>query len=121
MLDHLDDENTMYIYKPALGARGEGIEILSSRDTVPSLDEKYKSAVVQHYIMNPLLINGHKFDMRIYALITSIDPYILYIYEEGLGRFATERFIKPDITNKDHAKMHLTNFSINGQSDEGPI
>lgn len=32
MLDHLDDENTMYIYKPALGARGEGIEILSPRD-----------------------------------------------------------------------------------------
>lgn len=59
--------------------------------------------------------------MRIYALITSIDPYILYIYEEGLGRFATERFIKPDISNKDRAKMHLTNFSINGQSDEGPI
>lgn len=115
MLTHLDDENVMYIYKPALGARGEGIEILGARDEVPiSINDKHKSAVVQHYIMNPLLINGFKFDMRIYALVTSVDPYILYIYEEGLGRFATEKFIKPNITNKNHAKMHLTNFSING-------
>ncbi len=45
--------------------------------------------VVSHYITNPLLINDLKFDMRIYVAITSILPLRIYIYEEGLARFAT--------------------------------
>lgn len=109
----------MYIYKPALGARGNGIQVLSGNDTIEDMET---SAVVQHYIMNPLLIKGFKFDMRIYVLVTSVDPYIFYIYDEGLGRFATERFVRPDDENKTHVKMHLTNFAVNSnEGQEGPI
>ncbi|KWX12712.1 Tubulin tyrosine ligase [Giardia duodenalis assemblage B] len=102
-----------YIYKPALGARGEGIRLLSSGDTI--LDDK--PAVLQKYISNPLLVNGYKFDLRIYVLITSVDPFIFYIYNEGLGRFATRKYHKPTMRNKKLKKMHLTNFSINASSD----
>jgi len=48
--------------------------------------------VVSHYINNPLLINGYKFDIRVYVLITCFNPLRIYIYNEGLGRFATERY-----------------------------
>ena len=68
--------------------------------------------IVSRYIWNPLLINGLKFDLRIYVLLTSILPLRIYIYEEGLARFATEKYFvgQPFQTSK---YMHLTNYSVN--------
>ncbi|TNJ29211.1 Tubulin tyrosine ligase-like 4 [Giardia muris] len=111
--DMSSNPGVFYIYKPALGARGEGIRLLSAGDTVPN----DKPAVLQQYISDPLLVNGFKFDLRIYVLITSTDPLIFYIYNEGLGRFATRRYRAPTLKNKNLKRMHLTNFSINATSD----
>ena len=72
--------------------------------------------IVSEYIKNPLLINGHKFDLRIYVALTSIDPLKIYIYKEGLARFATEPY-KIDKKNFD-VFTHLTNFSINKKNDK---
>ena len=69
------------------------------------------------YISNPLLINGYKFDMRIYVAITSINPLRIYIYEEGLARFATEKYEKPSEKNIGNLFMHLTNYAINKNSE----
>jgi hypothetical protein len=67
--------------------------------------------IVSRYIQNPLLINGLKFDLRVYAAITSIDPFRIYIYKEGLARFATQKYeIDKDDLN---VFTHLTNFSVN--------
>jgi hypothetical protein len=45
--------------------------------------------VVSQYVDNPLLVDGYKFDLRIYVALTSINPLRIYIYEDGLARFAT--------------------------------
>jgi hypothetical protein len=76
--------------------------------------DKNEKTVICKYVSNPLLINNHKFDLRIYVLVTCIDPLRIYIYNEGLVRFATEPY------SKDHTKnlySHLTNYSINKKSD----
>ena len=39
-------------------------------------------AVVQEYIANPHLINGKKYDCRIYIGVTSFDPLRAYLYDE---------------------------------------
>ncbi len=48
--------------------------------------------MVSEYVYNPLLVNGLKFDMRIYVGITCYNPLRIYIYDNGLARFATSEY-----------------------------
>lgn len=69
--------------------------------------------IVQNYIPNPLLIDGLKFDMRIYVLITCIQPLRIFMYKDGLARFATQLFAPLNETNMNDVFKHLTNYAIN--------
>ncbi len=71
--------------------------------------------IVSQYISNPMLVNGYKFDIRIYVVLTSVNPLRIYIYEEGLVRFATEKYYLGQPFKKDKF-MHLTNYAVNKYS-----
>ena len=100
-----------WIAKPSASSQGKGIFLVESLDQLPA--EPY---VVSQYIANPLLINNLKFDMRIYVLVTSYDPLRVYVYKEGLARFASEEYT--GLTRKDARYMHLTNYSVNKRNDK---
>lgn len=54
-----------------------GIRILKVEDM--NLDQA--ETFVQEYVQKPLLIDGYKFDIGIYTIVTSIDPLRVYIYD----------------------------------------
>jgi tubulin polyglutamylase TTLL6/13 len=60
-----------------------------------------------------MLIDGSKFDLRVYVLVRSLDPLRIYVYEEGLCRLATSKYSKPNENNFRNDRMHLTNYAIN--------
>lgn len=72
------------------------------------------SYVVSHYIDRPLLINNLKFDLRIYVAISSVHPLRLYVYEDGLARFATEPYRIDQV--KGNRFVHLTNYAVNKEN-----
>lgn len=63
--------------------------------------------------MNPFLIDGLKFDFRVYVLLKSVNPLKIFVYKEGLARLATVKYKKPSKKNLGNMCMHLTNYAIN--------
>ncbi|VDO75575.1 unnamed protein product [Heligmosomoides polygyrus] len=96
-----------FIVKPVSSSRGQGIFFASTVQEIPQTD----NLLVSRYLENPLLVNGHKFDLRIYVAVTSFYPLIVYVYSEGLTRVASEKYCS-ELDSKD-AFIHLTNYSIN--------
>lgn len=55
---------------------------------------------LQEYIDNPLLVDGHKFDIGVYVVITSIDPLRVYIYKgDILFRYCPQKYYPFDPKN----------------------
>ncbi len=53
-----------------------------------------------------------------YVVITGIESIEAYISEEGIARFCTANYKKPDSLNIKNQYMHLTNYSLNKQNDK---
>ncbi|KAL0819085.1 hypothetical protein ABMA28_008355 [Loxostege sticticalis] len=100
--------NEKWIIKPPASARGTGIKVVSRWTQIP----KKRPVVVQRYVSKPYLINGNKFDMRLYVLVTSVHPLRIYLYKDGLARFASVKY-NDELTSLNDRYMHLTNYSIN--------
>lgn len=57
---------------------------------------------VQEFVENPLLVDGHKFDIGVYTIITSIDPLRVYIYHgDILFRYCPQKYYPFDPDNVD--------------------
>lgn len=68
---------------------------------------------MQQYIDSPFLIDGLKFDLRLYVLVKSCDPLQILFYQEGLARFCTTEYEPPNKRNVNNLFMHLTNYAVN--------
>ncbi|XP_011677514.1 tubulin polyglutamylase ttll6 isoform X1 [Strongylocentrotus purpuratus] len=107
-------KNKTYICKPESGCQGKGIFITKNpKDIKPG-----EHMVCQQYLSKPFLIDNYKFDFRIYVLVTSCDPFRIYVYKDGLVRFATVKYTDPTSSNVDDVCMHLTNYAINKHSSD---
>ena len=94
--------------KPAASSCGKGIKIVGPKTQV----NKKNGYVVSQYISNPHLIEGYKYDLRIYVVVTCFEPLKIFLFNEGLVRFATQKYTNnPKMLEKTF--IHLTNYSIN--------
>ncbi|KAF2347635.1 Tubulin-tyrosine ligase/Tubulin polyglutamylase, partial [Trinorchestia longiramus] len=100
-----------WIVKPPASARGTGIQVV---DKWSQLDTD-SQLVVQRYVSRPYLINNTKFDLRIYVAVTSFHPLRIYLYNDGLVRFASVEY-RNESTSLSDRFMHLTNYSVNKSS-----
>jgi tubulin polyglutamylase TTLL4 len=103
------DKSKLWIIKPPASARGIGIKVISKWKQLP----RKKEVIVSKYIADPYLIDKKKFDIRLYVAVTSFDPIRIYLYREGVVRFAGEKYSSS--MNKKSVKnrfIHLTNYSV---------
>lgn len=85
-------KNIVFIRKIGVGShKGEGVRVVDQEEenelkklyeNGSKCGEIKKSYLVQKYIYNPLLIEGQKFYLRVYLLISSTHPVIAY-YHDG--------------------------------------
>lgn len=122
-------KNKTFITKPESGSQGKGIFVFKNpKDIKPGehcIVQQYISKVCMsvyihlystgtyNYVLyrlglillitvssvQPFLIDGFKFDLRIYVLVTSCDPLKIYVYKDGLARFATVHYREPTNNN----------------------
>ena len=88
-------------------SRGRGISLLNDIGQVTY----GTTAVIQRYCHNPLLLDGYKFDLRLYVLVTSFNPLEAFYYEDGFVRIATVPYSN-DPADLHNLFIHLTNSSI---------
>ena len=63
--------------------------------------------VVQKYIEKPLLINGRKFDIRLWVLVTH--EHKCFYFREGYCRLSGQPYT---LENQENLFVHLTNNAI---------
>jgi uncharacterized membrane protein YgcG len=82
------------------------VSILSSLKQLPAEGTSY---LLQQYVARPLLWQGFKHDLRLWAVLTSVRPLRLYLLQDGWARIAARRYDAEGLeTNAEDVCMHLT-------------
>ncbi|KAL9693101.1 hypothetical protein quinque_012386 [Culex quinquefasciatus] len=69
---------------------------------IEEIDFSNNETFIQEYIDDPLLVDGYKFDIGVYTVITSIDPLRIYIYKgDILFRYCPSKYFPFDAENLD--------------------
>lgn len=101
-------DDSPWIIKPSTGKRAMGVKLITSVHDIPDGTEKY---IAQRYISNPLLLDGRKFHMRLYLVITNLHPLRALVHREGLVLLAATNYTT-DPSSYGDLSVHLTNAAV---------
>jgi hypothetical protein len=98
-----------------IGGRGEGLFLARNAS---QLEEKVGSEthgnvyVVQEYVHPPHLLHGkHKYHLRLYMVVSSLDPLVIHLHRDGLVLVAPDEYSTDVAFDADMAK-HLSNSNV---------
>jgi len=120
------ESKVFYIVKPDHLCQGKGIflttELERLRQASQESQKKNEATVVQRYITRPMLIDGLKFDLRLYFLVAGkrrADGHLdlrMFLFRDGLVRLCTTAYEAPTQETMNQKCMHLTNYAVNKNS-----
>ncbi|MFO8141391.1 MAG: amylase [Marinobacter sp.] len=102
----LDNPGKRWMLKPKNAARGKGVQLVGDPAEVPM----EPSWMVQEYLENPHTMHGRKYVLRLYVLISSLEPFRVYLYRQGFAKLASAPY---DEENANNPYSYLTNPDIN--------
>eukprot|EP00198_Chlamydomonas_reinhardtii_P003616 XP_001692952.1 guanylate cyclase [Chlamydomonas reinhardtii] len=91
-----------------------------SRPDLPPGMRLYRWYLAQQYITRPMLIDGRKFGVRVWVLVSDVAPLRLYIHGRGLVLFSSHRYDSELVAGADGsgpAPGHVTNYAQNENGD----
>ena len=111
----LEGSKNVWIVKPGGLSRGRGVHCIDQLNDILSNVKPCNQTIIQKYIENPLIINGRKFDIRQWVLVTDLNPLTVWIFETPYVRFGAENYHIDDFKN---IFSQLTGNSIAKHSDK---
>ena len=95
----LEGSKNVWIVKPGGLSRGRGVHCIDQLNDILSNVKPCNQTIIQKYIENPLIINGRKFDIRQWVLVTDLNPLTVWIFETPYVRFGAENYHIDDFKN----------------------
>ena len=111
----LEGSKNVWIVKPGGLSRGRGVHCIDQLNDILSNVKPCNQTIIQKYIENPLVINGRKFDIRQWVLVTDLNPLTVWLFETPYVRFGAENYHIDDFKN---VFSQLTGNSIAKHSDK---
>ena len=111
----LEGSKNVWIVKPGGLSRGRGVHCIDQLNDILSNVKPCNQTIIQKYIENPLVINGRKFDIRQWVLVTDLNPLTVWLFETPYIRFGAENYHIDDFKN---VFSQLTGNSIAKHSDK---
>lgn len=95
-----------FIWKPSGGSGGHGIKLLNRESLLH--ESKLPTGVIQGFVDRPVLYNGYKTDVRVFAVVVSLRPFRVYLSRTGMFR-STYPGLKYNASSLKALEMHITN------------
>ncbi|GLC40170.1 hypothetical protein PLESTM_001009700 [Pleodorina starrii] len=97
-----------------------------SRPDLPPGVRLYRWYLAQQYVADPLLIDGRKFGVRVWVLVSDVAPLRIYIHSRGLVLFSSHKYDTELLStpggsesafSSGPAPGHVTNYAQNENGD----
>ena len=83
-----------------------------------SLNNESENFIITKYISNIHLINGKKYNIRFFALVSGLKPLRIYLNKEGIVQIAREKY-SLNISKLNNKYVNFVNMEINNEFESG--